>query len=177
MQTKEKLSVRVHVVDSGTDVDFVCNEMSEWERRSVIVKGVEEHSKNTRKSTRKKNDLDSAVCILSSLNPEIDHKSISDTKRLGHFHPPRPMLVKLRKEEDVATVLHRRGPSSHIDPYKNKDELEKDVILRENKRSLVDSGMDPRSIKLSPPFLMVNNELHGYVDSDNIYQKLPPPSV
>lgn len=157
--------------------DFTGDSSSEEESGrepslSVVVKGVEEQPQSTRRATRKKADTDSAVAILSRLNTGLGHQSIRATQRLGKYRPPRALLVKLHSKEDVDAVIHRKGSCKHIVPCMSPEDSKKLAVLRKHRQLLIDSGIEQGCIQLRDSFLLLNNELHGYVDSDYVYQPL-----
>ena len=138
----------------------------------LVVKGIEEQPQGTAGRTRKKKDSAAVKTLLSSLG--IEGGSIGDTKRLGVYSPPRPVLASFSNREDVDKILHHRGASRHFSPFRSPEDLAMLTVLQEHKKLLDKSGVEPNRIKLDHNFLLIDNQYHGYVDSDNTYQTLPP---
>ena len=55
----------------------------------------------------------------------------------------------------------------------SKTDLAKQKILHQQRKQLLESGVDRKAIKLRGDHLLLNNQAHGYVDSDCVYHIFP----
>ena len=137
---------------------------------NVVVYGIKESPTGTQRSSRTKSDIDSCVNILNKANGDISDLSIRDCLRLGKFNSsrtkPRPLLVKLSRAFDVATVLSNRSKipeGIQIKPDMNKEEKLREQVLLKERWSLICSGTDKKHIKIRRAKLYVKGQIYGEV--------------
>lgn len=112
--------------------------------------------------------MEKVESVISSLQCSVSTQSVRDCYRLGKYSTqlprPRPLLVTLNRVSDVRSVLLKRGSLSKplvIKPDLSPDQRVCENTLLRERWSLIQSGIDPRSIKISRPKMFVNNVLHG----------------
>jgi hypothetical protein len=121
----------------------------------VLYKDIEEQRQCTPLEKRKRKDKATVKSFLAGQG--IDPTCITDTQRLGLYHPPRYLVVKCRSKEDADAIIHHRGVSKHISPFLCPEDLAKQDILNKQKKLLVKSGVNPRAIQLKGDWLLLNN--------------------
>ena len=76
---------------------------------NLVIYGIIESPSGTKRCDRVNHDMDSSVTILTKINDSINSTSIRDYFRLGKYKEnqshPRPILLKLNRAMDVATIL------------------------------------------------------------------------
>ena len=137
---------------------------------NVIIYGLPECQKGTPKYERTISDSNSASLAMQSICPEISQQSVCDCSRLGkysqdHQHP-RPVLVRLTRTCEVASILANRRklastPEISIKPHMSFKEKQIESILLRERRALIDNGVDKKSIKLRGNAIYVNGIKHG----------------
>ena len=137
---------------------------------NVVIYGVAESTKGTFRNTRKVEDTQKVEDVISSLKCQVGPNSIRDCIRLGkynHMAPrPRPMLVNLNRVTDVRNVLSqvRTLPKPYvIKPDLPYEKRRIDKILLRERWSLIQSGVQPSSIKIRNSSLFVSNVVFGSV--------------
>ena len=145
---------------------------SESERKyNLVISGVAEYEKGSRKLERQTKDLEKVSSILSSLFDSISSDSIKDVYRLGKYNTddnrPRQLLVKMIRASDVTAVLTR---TSSLDRsiYIRRD-LPREVrvgqaVLRKERRRLIDSGVHYSDISVRGDRILVKTILYGSLD-------------
>ena len=123
---------------------------------NVIIYGLPESQKGTAKYERTISDSNSASLAIQSICPEISQQSVRDCSRLGKYsqdhHRPRPVLVRLTRTCEVASILSNRRklvstPDISIKPHMSFKEKQIESILLRERRTLIDNGVDKKSIK------------------------------
>lgn len=76
-------------------------------RMNLVVFGLPESKKGTRRQLRIREDFEKAGGILSLINPAVSDRSIRDCRRLGKFKDgtARPVLLQLHRSVDVSIIL------------------------------------------------------------------------
>jgi len=148
---------------SVTPGDRKCN---------IVVFGVEESPQNTLRSARIVRDTKEVSKIFGNLDVHIEPSQILDCFRLGKFKPqqsrPRPILVKLLRAIDAATILANRSSLASpilIKPDLSPAERAVESILLKERWSLIQNGHPRKSIKLNSQrgCIYLNNQLYGKV--------------
>jgi len=100
---------------------------------NVILYGIDECSKGTKKMEREKSDMNNVTTVLTDLDISIQSHTIRDTIRLGKYNPsgrPRPLLVTLNRSCDVNTILSKRAQVKS--PFVIKPNLSHDACTTES---------------------------------------------
>ena len=121
---------------------------------NIVVYGIQECSKGTRRLDRTKQDLEGLSSLLRTIDSSIQSQSIRDCFRLGKYRPdqlPRPLLVKLNRAADGQNLLYNRAGLRH--PYNIKADLPYEIrktesILLRERWDLIQDGADKKSIKI-----------------------------
>ena len=137
---------------------------------NLVIFGIKESPKGTKRHVRSADDIKAASSILSSVNPEISEFSIRDCYRLGKYSEDRhrPVLATMNRVNDVSSVLANRRqlsslPNISIKPDMSPQDRKVESILLKQRRDLISSGTDARSIKLRKNTLYVNGRKYGMV--------------
>lgn len=137
---------------------------------NIVLFGVDECPKGTRKVDREKSDLNNITGVLTGLDNSVQPQAIRDTIRLGKYNPsgrPRPLLVTLNRSSDVNTILSKR--SQVKSPYVIKPDLSQDARVTEShllkaRWSLIQAKIPKSDIKIRGNKLYVKGKLHGQAD-------------
>ena len=139
-------------------------------RFNLVIFGIKESPKGTKRHIRSADDIKAATSILSSINPSISEFSIRDCYRLGKYSEDRhrPVLTTMNRANDVSSVLANRRqlsnlPNISIKPDMSPQARKVESILLKQRRDLISSGTDARSIKLRRNTLFVNGRKQGMV--------------
>ena len=168
-------SVCSHVVNNSSHQSLnLKNEQGPFNdaecKFNVIIYGLPECQKGTPKYKRTISDSNSASLAIQSICPEISQQSVRDCSRLGKYSQdhqrPRPVLVRLTRTCEVASILSNRRklastPDISIKPHMSFKEKQIESILLRERRALIDNGIDKKSIKLRGNAIYVNGIKHG----------------
>jgi hypothetical protein len=81
-------------------------------RLNLVMYGVQENPKGTRRHVCNRNDLDNCLCVLKDINPDISSNPVRDCTHLGKFSEssprPRPLLLTFVASINVSKVLSNR---------------------------------------------------------------------
>lgn len=137
---------------------------------NILIFGIKEDNKGTPKHIRDHNDLASASQILSSVVSSLNANSIRDCFRLGSYksNQDRPVLAKLMRSSDVQAILANRKNLASMPGISIKPDLPPEVrkiesMLLKERRSLIDSGVERKVIRIRGNTLFVNDIKHGSV--------------
>lgn len=159
---------------------------------NVVIYGINECSKGTPKNERLNHDLDKVTSIIAKGDNCISPLSIRDLLRLGKYREqskrPRPILVKLNRAIDVLVLLSKAKslPTNiKLKPDMSPTERLVESLLLKERWSLIQRGIDRRTIKIRSNKIFVQQNLHGQVidstfalvsaDSSNSAQPTPIP--
>ena len=80
-------------------------------KSNVVIFGIKEHPKGTRRSERLSSDLEECTSLLSSIDHSINECYIRECVRLGKYDESkcRPVLVTLNRSRDVLLILSMQG--------------------------------------------------------------------
>ena len=121
---------------------------------NVVLFGLAECPKGTKKFSRDKSDQNNATAIFSELDNSIQPFSIRDAVRLGKYNPtgrPRSLLVTFNRSSDVTTILSNRTQIKS--PYTVKADLSKQARAIEShllkaRWSLIQANIPKTDIKI-----------------------------
>ena len=137
---------------------------------NLVVYGMKENEKGTKRHIRSANDIEAATTILSSLHSSITEYSVIDCIRLGKYSEDRcrPTLVTMNRPNDVSTVLVNRvhlsqTPHISIKPDLSPVERKVESILLKERRNLILSGTPRHHIKIRKDSLFINDREYGRV--------------
>ena len=138
---------------------------------NLVIYGITDSPSDTKWCDRVKYDMDTSVTILPKINDSINSTSIRDCFRLGKYKQnqsrPRPILLKLNRAMDVATILSNRSSiddnSIIIKPDMTPQNQHKETLLLKEQWALIKSGIDKVDIKIMSSSLYVKGTKHGYV--------------
>ena len=138
---------------------------------NVVLFGIAECSKGTKKFERDNLDLNKATAILTEVDNSVQPFSIRDTVRLGKYNPtgrPRPVLVTLNRSSDVASLLSKRAQVKS--PYVIKPDLSREARTIEShllkaRWSLLQAKTPKSDIKIRGDKLYVKGKLFGQADT------------
>ena len=162
--------------------------MTSNDRKSnIVVFGVEECPQNTLRSARIVRDTKEVSKIFGSIDVHVEPNQILDCFRLGKFKSqqtrPRPILVKLHRAIDAATILANRSSLASpifIKPDLSPTERAIESILLKERWSLIQNSHSRKSIKLNSQrsCIYLNNQLYGKVINSQFQrstQTIPTP--
>ena len=146
-----------------------CN--LESRKFNVVVRGINECPKGTHWCDRTVFDCNSALATLSKLVPSLNDMSVRDNRRLGKYSEsnphPRPLLVTLNRASDVADILAKRNflakEKIFIKPDQSPEERSIEAILLKERRTLINSKINSKRIKIRGPKLFVGTRVYGRV--------------
>ena len=141
---------------------------------NLVVYGAKECVEGTNRHERLSHDVEVSTHIFQPLAPGISLHSIRDCVRLGKYNSVhcRPLLVKLTSTREVSTILANRAklvsnPTISIKPDMTKHERVVESVLLKERRSLINSGLARKSIRIRGNTLYVNNTKLGSVIDSN----------
>lgn len=169
---------------TATSTKLPTSHKNESDRKSnVILYGIPECEPGTPRLDRYNLDLNEAISSLSSIMNSITRYSIRDCFRLGKYVPdqrPRPILVKMISAGDVRNLLARSGSFCHplrLKPDLTPEDRKIEGVLLKERWSLIQKGVDKKSIKLRKNNLLVANKLHGSVKMGEFELSTTPQQV
>ena len=150
------------------------------EKFNIIVKGLPEHPQGTPQHIRLNNDYGEVNSVLQRLDPSSHiQPCVRDCRRIGKYDVskprPRPIRVTLNSTMEVANVLSKcrsLTPPIIIKADLTPTERKNESILLKERRKLIDSGHERRSIRIRKTSLYLNGRLHGTVENFS-YQQHP----
>ena len=141
---------------------------------TFVVYGIKECPQGSTRLTHSTNDIKEVSDTVARIDPEFSSKSICDCTRLGRYSPEknRPILVRLSRSYEATNILDNRRklrecPGLFIKPFLSKEELSVESILLKERRKLIDSGTERKSIKIKGKTLHVNNSIYGSLQGSN----------
>lgn len=145
---------------------------------NLIFKGIEECSKGTPWSDCRNHNMDEVVSVSSSIYTSIQRRSIRDLRRLGEYDElrARPILVTFFSSRDVSNILDKRKCLSRphsIEMQLTPKKYLQTKVLKEERWRLMQTGVDRKSIKIRNSSIFIEDQLHGNLDPNNVYQHLP----
>lgn len=129
---------------------------------------MDETPTKTSRVTRINSDLEKSSSVLAQVDPSIGPTSIRDQFRLGKFNRtsarPRPILVKLTRTAEVASLLSKRETLQSplcIKPDKPLHERRRDATLLKERWRLLQLGEDKKNIRIIGDKIMLNKIIHA----------------
>ena len=149
---------------------------------NVVIFGLKEPPKGTAKAVRSAKDLESSTATLSLVDSNITDRSIRDCFRLGKYNEShtRPILVRLTRACEVQSILSQRyklsqSPGISIKPDLSQEERAIESLLLKERKALIVSGTERKSIRIRGSTLFVNKVKYGVV-RDLVFQRYHSPS-
>ena len=152
----------------------------ETRKFDVVIRGIKECPKGTHWRERATSDDKSAFNTLSKIVPSLSIISLRDSRRLGRYSGsnsfPRPLLVTLSRASEVVEILSRRNSLAdekiYIKPYLSLEEKHAESVLLKERRSLIDSGINRKLIRLRGSNLFIGQRHYGRVANGTFTQHL-----
>ena len=142
-------------------------------KMNLVLFGIDECDEGTRRHMRVRRDFERAGSVLSQIEPAVTEVNIRECYRLGKFKVgnTRPLLLKLSRLVDVTSILSGRhklsaSPKVRIKPDLTPKERKVEQLLLMERRSLITSGKERKSIKLRGSSLYVDNRKYGEVKNN-----------
>jgi len=150
---------------------------------NIILFGLDECSKGTKKMEREKSDISNVSTVLTDLDDSIQSHAIRDTIRLGKYNPsgrPRPLLVTLNRSSDVNIIQSKRAQVKA--PFVIKPDLSREARITEShllkvRWSLIQAKTPKVDIKIRGNKIYVKGQLYGQADSSGFTLIEPPRST
>ena len=157
---------------------------SKYDRKSnVVIFGIKEQPKGTKRHERLSRDLEESTSLLSSIDRSINDCSIRECVRLGKYDESkcRPVLASLNRSRDVLSIISKVAasrlslpPGIQVKPDLSKEERATKACLLKERRALIDAGVFRSQISIRKNQLFIADRLHGKVDPVNFsFQKGP----
>ena len=131
--------------------------------------------KGSPRHERTSHDTNLACKIIKSICPDMNDYAICDCSRIGKYSEPRtrPLCVKFARSCDVTTVLSNRHKMSKVDhpnvfikPFMTNAERKVESLLLKERRTLIDSGVERKQIKIRGNSLYINKTKVGSANED-----------
>ena len=117
---------------------------------------------------RQQGDLGSIASIFSGIVPSFESKAIRHHYHLGKFHQestsPRPILVKLNRTSEVASLLFKRNllkSPYFIKPDCTPPKGHMEAALLKQRWSLINTGLNRSCIYVRGRCVFVNGQQHA----------------
>jgi len=138
-----------------TNIRSPVHSIPDERKFNLVIYGQDECNETTKKSERARMDREAVVSILSKVDGQVNGNSVRDCFRLGKYvnGKRRPILTRLVRSCDVQSILSKRSrlkdlPSIRIKPDMSKQERKVESLLLKERRQLINSGQDRKSIKI-----------------------------
>lgn len=135
---------------------------------NIVVSGIAEAAKGTRRPDRLSQDKERAVAALSPLCPSLSLHSIRDVSRLGKYQESRnrPILLQFYSLGDVSVVLGNRSRLSSSPIFIRPDlppslRAARKELLKVRRSLILSGDADSKDIKVSKVSLFIRGVLHG----------------
>ena len=142
---------------------------------NLVLYGVDECSKGTRRHERAKKDGKAALKKLRVILTSLEDYSIRDCIRIGKYSPngtrPRPLLVKFHRACDVSTILYELSQGGlpaelsgiAIKHHMTPSEVKSNSILLRKRLELSQEREDKQRLKIRGNKLLQDSQLLGEV--------------
>lgn len=165
-----------------TREDYNSHSQTFQRKFNLVIFGLQESEKGTKKHLRNRQDIKAAGELLSWLDPVVTTSLITDSVRLGRYSEKntRPLLVKLTRSNDVQSILMARKklatrPNITIKPDMTAEDRRIESLLLKERRSLIDAGTKRSDIKIQGNEILVRKKRHGAIIEGTFQQcSLPP---
>ena len=152
---------------------------------NIVLHGLEECPKGTRRHARLNSDFSNVSSLLQSIDPNYQSPPcVRDCRRLGKFHAsrnrPRPVLVTLNSTAEVNNALYNRRQLTapvYIKPDLSLAEHKIQSFLLKERRKLLESGSDPSSIKIRKSSLYVSGHIYGSIIGSTLQRSSSPADI
>ena len=142
-----------------------------FERKfNVVIYGIKECAQGTPMYVRTRNDQQAATKIVQDLCADISEQSIRDCSRLGRYNPEkqtcRPLVITLARSCDTTAILVNRRklsemPGISIKPVMSPQERQREKFVLQERRKLLQSGINKTDIRIRGDSLFVNGNKYG----------------
>ena len=150
---------------------------------NVVVFGIAEPPSESSPFTRTTKDTENIIRLFEKINPDFSSATLHDCFRLGRYKKdqsrPRPILAKLNRTVDVASILSDRAkyPNGiNIKPDLTKEERSCESKLLAERWRLMQSGTDKKLIKIKKSSIYIQGKLHGSVRNSSFCLVDQPPA-
>ena len=137
-------------------------------KSNLVIIGIPECDKGSRRYLRQRADLERAGELLSGIDPFVTANSIRVTACLGKYNEDRsrPLLITLTRANDVQSILSNRRlladrPGIRIKPDLSLAERKNESVLLKERWSLIQAGTERSSINISGNHLFINKQKYG----------------
>ena len=145
---------------------------------NVVIRGIRECPHGMPPHDRALSDDSSVFTVLSKILPSLANISVRDCRRLGKYSEtslrPRPLLVTLTKSREVYDILAKRNvlakENIFIKPDLSPADRHVESILLKERRALIDTGTNSKSIKLRGDKLFIDDQAYGRV-ADGVFTR------
>ena len=137
---------------------------------NVVIYGIKECPRGTPRNERLKMDDASISSSLKQFIPTFSPLCIKESLRLGKYkadsNHPRPLLVKLNCISDVNQILANRKHTTgniYVKPDLSPEARKIESLLLAERRALINSSTDRKSIRIRGNSLIINDRVHARV--------------
>ena len=142
---------------------------------SIVMYGLCECPKGSPRHEHISHDTNLACKIIKSICPDMNNYAISNCSRIDKYSElrARPLFVKFTRSCDVATILSNRHKMSKVDhlnvfikPFMTTAERKVESILLKERRTLIDSRVERKLIKIRGNSIYINKTKVGSANED-----------
>ena len=150
-------------------------------RFNIVIYGLNECPKGSPRHIRITKDTELACKAIKSIYPDMSDFAVCDCLRIGRYsgERTRPLVVKFTRLCDVATVFANRykipkseSPNISIKPFMSKAERKQESTLLKERRALIESGVDRKTIKIRGNSIFINKIKVGSANETNFTRHL-----
>ena len=145
-------------------------------KQNIVIYGIPECPKGTPRYDRFHMDDQSATKVISTILPTFTSLGINDCYRLGRYDDSkprsRPILVKLNRASDVSQILAKKSmlysSAFRVHPDLPPAERKALSLLLLERKDLITSNVDKKTIKIHNSCLYINDKLHASVSDGSL---------
>ena len=150
-------------------------------RFNIVIYGLNECPKGSPRHIRIIKDTELACKAIKSICPDMSDFAVCDCLRIGRYSEERtrPLVVKFTRSCDVATVFANRykipkseSPNISIKPFMSRAERNQESTLLKERRALIESGVDRKTIKIRGNSIFINKIKVGSANETNFTRHL-----
>ena len=150
-------------------------------RFNIVIYGLNECPKGSPRHIRITKDTELACKAIKSICPDMSDFAVCDCLRIGRYSEERtrPLVVKFTRSCDVATVFANRykipkseSPNISIKPFMSRAERNQESTLLKERRALIESGVDRKTIKIRGNSIFINKIKVGSANETNFTRHL-----
>lgn len=165
---QENLQLKEQAVKQGKRIEFIEREIR---KKNLVMQGVEEEVGEEESETTEK-----IITVLKKIGTEIDKdKDLEEAKRIGIYKAggSRPIIIKLVKHSKKMEILKNAKNLKGSKIWINEDYPKE---IQEERKQLIPRMKEARQkgcmAQIKYNKLVINNEIFGAEDRDNITQYL-----